>query len=128
MTVKNRVVSWGGARLSRRVGRALPYVGAAIAVVAAFSTMRRKGVISGAIDTGLNLTPLVGTAKNVAEMIRGRDFFPDKYGLDLPADDHPARPEDRRAGRFLRAQRGRGGVERGSGCVARLHPGVKRLQ
>jgi len=71
---------------------------------------------------------LWGSPRTFEEMIRGRDFFPDKYGLDLPADDHPARPEDRRAGRFLRAQRGRGGVERGSGCVARLHPGVKRLQ
>jgi hypothetical protein len=78
MAMMNRVVSWGGARLSRRVGRALPILGAAIAVAAAISTMRRKGVIGGAIDTGLNVTPLVGTAKNIAEMIRGRDFFPDR--------------------------------------------------
>ena len=42
--------------------------------------MRRKGVISGVLDTGLNALPLVGAAKNVLEVARGRDFFPDRYG------------------------------------------------
>jgi hypothetical protein len=58
----------------------MPYVGAAIAVATVFSTMRRKGVISGVLDTGLNAVPFVGAAKNVVEYARGRDFFPDKYG------------------------------------------------
>ena len=40
--------------------------------------MRRKGVLGGALDTGMNATPFLGAAKNVAEMIRGRDFFPDR--------------------------------------------------
>jgi hypothetical protein len=42
--------------------------------------MRRKGVISGAMDTGLNGMPMVGAAKNLIEVVRGRDFFPDRYG------------------------------------------------
>ena len=42
--------------------------------------MRRKGVISGVLDTGLNAVPFVGAAKNVLEVARGRDFFPDRYG------------------------------------------------
>jgi hypothetical protein len=42
--------------------------------------MRRKGVISGALDTGLNAIPFVGAAKNTVEVVRGRDFFPDRYG------------------------------------------------
>jgi hypothetical protein len=44
------------------------------------STMRRKGVISGALDTGLNAMPFLGAAKNAVEVFRGRDFFPDRYG------------------------------------------------
>ena len=40
--------------------------------------MRRKGVLGGALDTGLNAVPLVGAAKNVVELARGRDFFPDR--------------------------------------------------
>jgi hypothetical protein len=75
-----RVARWGGARLSRRLSRSLPWVGGLIAVATVASTMRRKGVISGVLDTGLNAVPLVGAAKNVLEVARGRDFFPDRYG------------------------------------------------
>ena len=66
--------------MSRRVSRSLPWIGAAVAVVTVASTMRRKGVISGALDTGLNAVPFVGAAKNAIEVFRGRDFFPDRYG------------------------------------------------
>jgi hypothetical protein len=76
----HRIANWGGARLSRRMSRSLPWIGAAIAVATVVSTMRRKGVISGAFDTGLNAVPFVGAAKNVFEVARGRDFFPDRYG------------------------------------------------
>lgn len=80
MTMTQRIARWGGARLSRRVSRSLPIVGAAIAIATVASTMRRKGVISGVLDTGLNAVPIVGAAKNVLEVARGRDFFPDRYG------------------------------------------------
>lgn len=65
--------------MSRRVARALPWVGAAVAVVTVVSAMRKKGVISGTLDTGLNAIPFVGAAKTVVELARGRDFFPDRY-------------------------------------------------
>lgn len=74
----NRVTRWGGARLSRRLSRSLPIVGAAVAVATVFATMRRKGVIGGVFDTGLNAMPGIGAAKNAIEMMRGRDFFPDR--------------------------------------------------
>ena len=56
----------------------MPWIGTAIALATVFSTMRRKGVLGGALDTGLNAVPLVGAAKNVVEVARGRDFFPDR--------------------------------------------------
>jgi len=31
------------------------------------------------MDTGLNAMPVVGLVKNAIEMMRGRDFFPDRY-------------------------------------------------
>jgi hypothetical protein len=80
MTMTQRIARWGGARLSRRLSRSLPWVGAAIAIATVASTMRRKGVISGVLDTGLNAVPFIGAAKNVVEVARGRDFFPDRYG------------------------------------------------
>jgi hypothetical protein len=78
----NRIARWGGARLSRRLSKSLPVVGAVIAAATVVGTMRRKGVVSGALDTGLNAVPFVGAAKNVIEIARGRDFFPDRpaYG------------------------------------------------
>src|SRR5262245_58850915 len=78
-TLTNHLVRWGGARLSGRLARSLPWVGAAVAVVTVASTIRRKGVISGTLDTGLNAIPMIGAAKNMVEVIRGRDFFPDRY-------------------------------------------------
>ena len=80
MTMTQRVARWGGARMSRRMSRSLPVIGAAIAVVTIASAMRRKGVISGALDSVLNAVPFVGAAKNAVEVVRGRDFFPDRYG------------------------------------------------
>lgn len=75
-----KVARWGGARMSRRMSRSLPVIGAAIAVVTVASAMRRKGVISGVLDSILNAVPFVGAAKNTVEVVRGRDFFPDRFG------------------------------------------------
>jgi hypothetical protein len=91
MTITRHVASWGGARLSRRLARSLPWVGAVVAVATVASTIRRKGVISGTLDTGLNAIPFVGATKNVIEMARGRDFFPDRYGVK-PRYVPPRRP------------------------------------
>ena len=78
MTMTNRIARYGGMRLSKRMRRAAPIVGTAIALATAYSAIRRKGLVSGSIDTGLNATPFVGALKNVIEVMRGRDFFPDR--------------------------------------------------
>lgn len=79
MSIGNRLTRWGGMRLSRRLRRSIPIIGTAIAVATVVSTVRRKGVVSGTLDTGLNAVPFVGALKNIAEVVRGRDFFPDRY-------------------------------------------------
>jgi hypothetical protein len=56
----------------------MPWIGTAIALATVVGTMRRKGFFGGAFDTGLNAVPFVGAAKNIAEVARGRDFFPDR--------------------------------------------------
>jgi hypothetical protein len=60
------------------MSRSLPWIGTAIALATVVSTMKRKGFFNGAMDTGLNALPFLGAAKNVAEIARGRDFFPDR--------------------------------------------------
>ena len=64
MATTDRLVRWGGARLSRRMSRSVPWIGGAIALATVVSTMRRKGFFGGAMDTGLNAIPFVGAAKN----------------------------------------------------------------
>ena len=82
MTITDRVARWGALRMSSRLRRSVPVIGALLAIAAVGTTMRRKGVISGALDTGLNAMPFVGAAKNVFEVARGRDIFPDKYPVN----------------------------------------------
>jgi hypothetical protein len=53
--------------------------------------MRRKGVVGGLADTGLNSIPFVGAAKNMVEVVRGEDFFPDRPA----ARGRPRRPRPR---------------------------------
>lgn len=65
-------------RLTSRLTRAIPWVGAAIALVTLGSSIRRKGFFGGTIDTALNFTPGVGTVKNLVEAGRGRDFILEK--------------------------------------------------
>ena len=93
--IAHRAARWGGARLSRRFSRSIPILGAAIAAATVIATMRRKGVIGGAFDTGLNAIPGIGAAKNVLEVARGRDFFPDRITASAiepqsPKAIHPA--------------------------------------
>jgi hypothetical protein len=85
MSIRQKLTRWGGARLSRKLRRSIPILGTAIAVATVVSTVRRKGVISGTLDTGLNAVPLVGAVKNGIEILRGRDFFPDRYPATSPA-------------------------------------------
>lgn len=78
MATTDRLVRWSGARLSRRMVRAAPWVGTAIALVTIGAAMKRKGFFRGAVDTGLNAIPFVGSTKTAIEFARGRDFFPDR--------------------------------------------------
>lgn len=77
-TTTDRLVRWGGARLSRRVVRAAPWVGTVIALATIGTTMKRKGFFRGALETGLNAIPFVGATKSAIEIARGRDFLPDR--------------------------------------------------
>ena len=84
MATTQRIVRWGGARLSRRMARSAPWIGTAIALATVAATMKRKGFFNGMMDTGLNAIPFVGAAKNTVELVRGRDFFPDRQVTAAP--------------------------------------------
>jgi hypothetical protein len=73
-----KVTRWGGARLSRRLVRSIPFLGAVVVFATVASTVRRKGAFGGLADTGLNAIPYIGALKNLVEFVRGEDFFPDR--------------------------------------------------
>ena len=65
-------------RATKKLTRAVPYVGAIVAILTLGSAIRRKGWFGGTLDTALDFTPVVGTLKNFAEVGRGRDFIRDR--------------------------------------------------
>jgi hypothetical protein len=77
MTVKRRIVRAGGWGLAKRLIKPVPIIGSLFALGLAAYEIRKKGLIPGAIHVGLDVTPVVGTAKNVVEIFTG-DLIPDK--------------------------------------------------
>ena len=72
-TVTGRV----GWEILKKVLKAIPLVGTAFTVGFAGHDIKKKGIIPGAVHVGLDVTPVVGTAKNVVEIFTG-DWIPDK--------------------------------------------------
>ena len=68
--------------MSTRLSRSIPWIGAAVAILAIGSAIRRKGFVGGTVDTALNAVPYVGGLKNLAEVVRGRDFIRDRKILN----------------------------------------------
>jgi len=76
MGATTRLVRWGAAKAARRLSRAGPWVGGAVALLTVASAIRQKGWVGGTLDTGLNAMPVVGAIKAAVESIRGRDLIP----------------------------------------------------
>jgi hypothetical protein len=76
-TVKRRIIRAGGWGLAKRLIKPIPIVGSIFAVSLAGYEIKKKGLIPGAVHVGLDVTPVVGTAKNVLEIFTG-DLIPDK--------------------------------------------------
>ena len=75
MGITHTAARYGQHRLTRRLSRSLPWIGAAIALLTLGAAIRHKGLIGGTLDTALNAVPVVGGVKILAEAIRGRDFI-----------------------------------------------------
>lgn len=76
-TIKRRILRAGGWNLARRIIKPVPVVGAVLAVGLAGYVIKRKGLLRGVIHVGLDVTPVLGTAKSVVEIFTG-DLIPDK--------------------------------------------------
>ena len=78
MGMSTQVRQYATRKATRRLTRAIPWLGALIALATLGTAIKRKGLFRGSLDTALDFTPGVGTLKNTAEVFRGRDFLRDK--------------------------------------------------
>ena len=76
-SVKRRIIRAGGWNVVKRLIKPIPVIGSIFAVGLAGYEIKRKGLIPGAVHVGLDVTPVVGTAKGVLEIFTG-DLIPDK--------------------------------------------------
>jgi hypothetical protein len=76
-SLKRKLVHAGGWQVAKRVAKMLPFGGAVVAIALVGDDIRRKGVIRGAVNSGLDAIPIFGLAKNAVEFVTG-DFIPDK--------------------------------------------------
>jgi len=76
-SVTRKLVHAGGWQVAKRAVRMVPFGGTIIAVGLVGHDIRRKGVVKGVINSGLDAIPVIGFAKNAVELFTG-DFIPDK--------------------------------------------------
>ena len=76
-SLQKKLVKAGGWSLAKRVAKSIPYVGTVMTIGLVGYDIKKKGVVGGVLNSGLDAIPFVGLGKNVIELIRG-DFFPDK--------------------------------------------------
>jgi hypothetical protein len=88
-TVKGRV----GWAVVKKLLKAIPIVGTVFTVGFAGHDIKKKGIVPGAVHLGLDVTPVVGTAKNVLEIFTG-DWIPDKASK-IPEPVDPAKTNER---------------------------------
>lgn len=74
---KKGIVKRGAWEITKKLLKAIPVIGPVFTVGFAGRDIHKKGLVPGAAHVALDLTPVVGTAKNVLEIFTG-DIIPDK--------------------------------------------------
>ena len=72
-----RAARSGGFALAKRLVKPIPFVGTCVTLGCAGYDIRKKGLRNGLVHVGLDLIPVVGTAKGVVELFTG-DWLPDR--------------------------------------------------
>jgi hypothetical protein len=76
-SLKRKAVEAGGWQVAKRVAKSVPYLGSLMAIGLVGYDIKKKGVVKGVINSGLDAIPFVGTGKNIIEFFTG-DLLPDK--------------------------------------------------
>ena len=103
MATGNRVGSWAGRKLARRIGKSVPIIGTAVAVAYLAHSVKRKGLLGGLAHTALDALPIVGTVKNGIEIFTD-DWFPDRPPAVTSSPSSEGLPPRSRPGRRTRGR------------------------
>ncbi len=76
-SLKRKIVHAGGWTIAKRVAKSIPYVGSVMAIGLVGYDIKKKGVVKGVLNSGMDAIPFVGKGKNIVEFFTG-DIFPDK--------------------------------------------------
>ena len=75
--IKRKLAHAGGWQVAKRVAKTIPFGGTAIVIALVGNDIKKKGVVRGLVNSGIDAIPFVGLAKNAVELVTG-DFIPDK--------------------------------------------------
>jgi hypothetical protein len=76
-SISRKLLHAGGWQVAKRGAKMLPFGGTIVVVGLIGHDIKKKGVIRGVINSGLDAIPVVGFAKNAVELFTG-DFIADK--------------------------------------------------
>ncbi|MEP6920433.1 MAG: hypothetical protein ABI967_04850 [bacterium] len=76
-THTKRIAKKGSFEVIKHLLKMIPIIGPVFSVGFAGRDIKKKGLLPGAVHVALDVTPVVGTAKNVVELFTG-DWIPDK--------------------------------------------------
>ena len=75
--IGRKLLHAGGWQVAKRVAKMIPFGGTAIAIGLVGHDIKRKGLVKGVVNSGIDAIPFVGLAKNAVELFTG-DFIPDR--------------------------------------------------
>jgi hypothetical protein len=75
--ILRRTLHAGGWIAVKRFAKMLPFGGTFVVGALVFDDVRRKGLLRGVVNSGIDAIPFVGITKNAVEIVLG-DFIPDK--------------------------------------------------
>jgi len=80
-SLRRKLLHAGGWQVAKRVAKMVPFGGTVIVVGLVGHDIRKKGLVKGVVNSGIDAIPVVGFCKNAVELFTG-DLIPDK-----PRDD-----------------------------------------
>lgn len=76
-SIARHITHAAGWQLFKRGAKMLPFGGTIVVATLVGSDIRRKGLVKGLVNSGLDAIPIVGLVKNGVEIFTG-DFISDK--------------------------------------------------